>query len=609
MKTTSREPAIALGLLLLWGLVLGFPLLSKGFPVLGHDFWAHTTWGGHFAQQFWSGEIYPRWLINHNEGLGSPTFFFYPPLPFWLTAWLSPFFPDESAPVSALAWVATAMLVLSGWFTYLWLRESVPARAAVLAAAIYQVAPYHLVINLYQRAAFAEFCAMTWFPLILFAAHRVSQRRERYFLLLALATAFLSLTHLLSLLIFGPIVPAYAALLAAPGRKLRASAATALAMGLGLGLSGAYLIPAVTLQPNVSMHVLWQGWGHYQQYLYDWKLVLAADQHVFLLLLLLSLVSNIVVATLLYLLACLAGTSTSAAQPIEARAQPIHFWMLLVLAVGFMLTKPSDFLWQILTPLQRIQFPWRQVSLLTVAVTALFAQAAAGLRPGMSLSQRLAVWAIVIITSCWLMVTALDGLQILSQTPQPELNRLAQDAWEYKPRWVQSDDFGRAVKHARDPDGHTPKARLSTEGQISVVHWRPRDIKLLIESPRDSVLTVYQFFFPGWKALMDGQTPIQVQPSQPHGLVTLAMPAGSHSVELRMTPNERNGWLLTGLSAAIWVAHLLLVRRRSTRANVSGRVASSPQFTPAPAEGPMATTSSSGREDRRVRGHEQERRR
>ena len=116
MRAGPRELAAALGLLALWGLLLGSPLLAKGFPVDGHDFRAHITWGGHFARQFRDGEIYPRWLADHNEGLGSPTFFFYPSLPFWLTAGLPPLFPGETAPVSALASVATAMLALRRHF-------------------------------------------------------------------------------------------------------------------------------------------------------------------------------------------------------------------------------------------------------------------------------------------------------------------------------------------------------------------------------------------------------------------------------------------------------------------------------------------------------------
>jgi hypothetical protein len=337
-------------------------------------------------------------------------------------------------------------------------------------------------------------------------------------------------------------------------------------MILGLGLSGAYLVPALTLQQHVNMQVLWQGWGHYRQYLYDRDLVLASAGHIFHLLLLMTLLGSIVLAALLWRLATSGPAGRAGTERADRRLA--HFWMLVVLASAFLMTRASDPVWQLLPPLQRIQFPWRLATLITVALAALAAYAAASLKPVMALGRRSLVLAGVCIVSLWLMVTARNGLEILRQTPNPELNPRAQDAWEYKPRWVQGHDFQLAVRDARDPDGHVHKARLGTEGEINVVHWRPRDIKLQVDSPRDSVLTVYQFFFPGWKALMDGKTPLQVQPSQPDGLVTVALPAGSHTVELRlrMTPNERNGWLLTCVSALIWTACLLFVGRRSSRA-------------------------------------------
>jgi hypothetical protein len=239
--------------------------------------------------------------------------------------------------------------------------------------------------------------------------------------------------------------------------------------------------------------------------------------------------------------------------------------MLVVLASAFLLTRASDSVWQLLTPLQRIQFPWRLATLITVALTALAAYGAASLRPVMAPGRRSLVLASVCIVALWLMLTARNGLEILRQTPQPELNSVAQDAWEYKPRWVQAEDFQRAVRQSKGPDGRIPRAALEGGGRLEVVHWRPRDIRLQVEAPRDTVLTVYQFYFPGWQALLDGETRVKVQPSRPHGLVTLPLPAGSHLVELRlrMTPNERNGWLLTGLSALLCFAVLLRAARRS----------------------------------------------
>ena len=31
----------------------------------------HLVWAKHFSEQFWAGELYPRWLFRMNSGLGS----------------------------------------------------------------------------------------------------------------------------------------------------------------------------------------------------------------------------------------------------------------------------------------------------------------------------------------------------------------------------------------------------------------------------------------------------------------------------------------------------------------------------------------------------------
>lgn len=177
------------------------------------------------------------------------------------------------------------------------------------------------------------------------------------------------------------------------------------------------------------------------------------------------------------------------------------------------------------------------------------------------------ILAALCIVALWLMVTARNGLEILRQTPNAELNPRAQDAWEYEPRGVQGEDFQRTVRQSKGADGRIPKAAPDAGGRVEVVRCRPRDIRLQVEALQDSVLTVYQFYFPGWQARLDGQTGVQVQPSQPHGLVTLPLPAGSHAVELRLrtTPNERNGCLLTGVSVLISVACVALARRQNGR--------------------------------------------
>ena len=60
-------------LLLAPSLVLG-TLISHSSP-------QNLTWAGQFAEQFRAGILYPRWMPQSFDGLGSPAFYFYPPMP------------------------------------------------------------------------------------------------------------------------------------------------------------------------------------------------------------------------------------------------------------------------------------------------------------------------------------------------------------------------------------------------------------------------------------------------------------------------------------------------------------------------------------------------
>src|SRR5262249_53064373 len=81
-------------LLVFLGLGLAFPVLMFGFPVRldnnGNDSLIHLSWQTYFSRQLWNGDFYPRWLMDMNGGWGSPSHFFYAPLPHILASLVPP---------------------------------------------------------------------------------------------------------------------------------------------------------------------------------------------------------------------------------------------------------------------------------------------------------------------------------------------------------------------------------------------------------------------------------------------------------------------------------------------------------------------------------------
>lgn len=170
---TGEGIRVALALLLACALLM-LPLWWQGGSQ-GHDLFHHLLSGHYFARQLWQGELYPRWLMAMNGGFGSPTFFFYPPLPYYVSALFAGPGAHPQQAIYPLLGSATLALLLSGVFAYLWLRATTPPGRALAASLLYLALPYHVAMDLYARFALAEFWAFAWAPLILLGqdlAHR-----------------------------------------------------------------------------------------------------------------------------------------------------------------------------------------------------------------------------------------------------------------------------------------------------------------------------------------------------------------------------------------------------------------------------------------------------
>src|SRR5215472_5250063 len=70
--------------------VLALPILIWGPLPNAHDGTQHLNYARHFAEQFWSGDWSPKWLLSMNHGLGSPSLFVYPPFVSYVYALLLP---------------------------------------------------------------------------------------------------------------------------------------------------------------------------------------------------------------------------------------------------------------------------------------------------------------------------------------------------------------------------------------------------------------------------------------------------------------------------------------------------------------------------------------
>lgn len=528
-------------------LVCTWPFLVDGSWPFHPDSRCHTNWFHHFARQFWAGELYPRWLAGHNGGLGSPCFFFYPPLPCWAASLLHPLWPGDEMGGRAMGWSVTLALALSGASAFLWLR-SLTARGPALAGSIlYLIAPCHLATDLYGRGALAEFWAFVWLPLILLFTHRVTLGEHRAVRGLAASYAALAVTHLPTVLTFSAVPPLYAWLMAAPGGRARSLGGAVFGLALGSGLAALYLGPALFMQAHITMEALTSNHLHYAHSLFlrefdlrtfnlgnPWKWAILWR------------------ALTMYALAMVAGL-LAWKHPAAGSRRPVRFWLAVCAGTAFMTLPLSRPVWELWPTLQLVQFSWRFHTDLTVAAAAL---AALGLHSGLKVPTRwtgLWLYLFYVAAAGWFCIAGLAvHTRWFQGAPLPHDPHHSLDVPEYQPRTSRGDLLELAMV-ARGNDPAPVHAQVvAGEGSVTVAAARPRAIALRVSATSPLTVQISQLYFPGWTA-REGKQRFPVEPSKPGGLILISVPAGNHTVLLRLEPSwpEQAGYAVSGLSLVV----------------------------------------------------------
>ena len=601
-----------------FGLILTVPLMVNSC-LESHDFKYHLIYSKHFSEQLWHGEFYPRWLQNMNSGLGSPTFFFYAPIPYYITSLFSPLFHFNTFSCNELGVSSSVALIASGLTAYFWLKEIVPKSSAAIASIVYMAWPYHLVFDLYIRFAFAEYWSFVWMPLILYFSLKTVRGSRTNIIGLAISIALLALTHLPTFVIFFPVSVFYGLLTATRNQCRMAAIYLSLAIIIAIGLSAIYWFPALTTQSSVSMDVILTGEFDYaNNFLFTGPKVAISKNF----------------GRGLELLAGLTGGLAFCAWKISQKYKSTssaesNYWILVSMLSLFMMLPISEFAWDILPVVQRIQFPWRFNTVLTVSTVGLFALAISQLKTShnfliASAKKRLSTQ-ILYLTAISLVLTAIQifplqgritfwasrntvlslslialSLLAISFIRRPIdfskhkfvsigflliitiflgsvcyghkrmfLNRIddlndvprievSQGANEHRPQWVPKEIF--------NPGGFS---RLSREfptkvrtdvGNASYLirQWQSREIILYVSAATDTNFTIRQFYYPGWSARLSGslqKLPLHFSES---GLIQISVPAGKHEIFITLDAvvEERIGQTITAVSA---VLTLLLV--------------------------------------------------
>jgi hypothetical protein len=339
-RTTAWEKrkAVAYPLLILLAALLVVPS-NLGGPLLHQDFQIQWVWADQFTAELAHGNPYPRWLPLSNAGLGSSTFYYYPPLAFYACALFG--LLGLSTYWSIIATFAAAFAA-SGITCWHWLRRH--TKHPLVGAAFFVAAPYH-VFDYAVRGALAESVGIALIPFIVIGLTRIAERRGGI-VFTALAYGALIGTHLPLALLTSLFLVAPFAL-----KHRHALIRFAAAVVAGIALSAIYLVPALALarfhDSNQLYHAPFLTTAYYSIYAGNWR-------------------DPVVLGIFMIIAAIIVIAARSAITRRDG-------WAAYAIAICVLVSGAVPFLWS-LPLLADVQFPFRALPLAELAVACVVAR-------------------------------------------------------------------------------------------------------------------------------------------------------------------------------------------------------------------------------------------
>ena len=534
------------GLILAFSLLLLLPAFLLGAG--GADLQNQSLWVRFFNQQFWSGELYPRWLRDLNAGDGSPVFFYYPPLAYFVTALFAFLAPLDTFGYYPMAASAGLALFISGITFYLWMKEEgVTPAGAIAGSMLYMAAPFHVAVAFYFALLFSTVWAFAWIPLCLLFAKRVALRSD----LLSIAGLALSLCMLMTTnepmtIMFGPVVVGYCLIFFRKGQIVKQMRALGFALLLGFGLSAIYLLPAQLYLQFANVSLLW----HLPAFMggdYRNKFLAVGLGNINDAAYLTYWCGTLLMAVLCYRLC----------PPGKQRI----FALCVTLAALFLMLRQSEVVWFFMPLLQVLQLPLRFFCVTTVFLPFLMAASFSRARyPACGL---IAVFCVITFTLATETRTTPDSFR--KAAPRHYKSYLL-GIDQYATYLTSPDLFARfysddGIRHVEAE--HQETEVIDGHARITVTAWQPRAIELDYEAQAPSIIRIRQFDFPGFRAF-DWDAEREIGRDGDTGRILLHLPAGRGHVRLLLTAllPEKLGAAVSALSAGLVLLICLLGLRK-----------------------------------------------
>ncbi|HWS49333.1 MAG TPA: hypothetical protein VN174_04765 [Candidatus Methanoperedens sp.] len=484
------------------------------------------------------GQIPCRWTPDLGYNYGYPLFNFYPPLPYFVGQIFRTF---SFSFVSTVKLTSIVLIITSALAMYL-LASSLTGRVGgFLASIFYAYAPYHAV-NIYVRGAMNEAWATLFFPLIFYYSKKLltTKLNATYLILLSLSWTGLLLSHNPMALTFSLFfIPwcLYWYFINDHTIRLKPIIIFAISGIFALALSAFFTLPVLFESKLVQIESMFQNYYHYSVHFVSFKELFFNNYWgdgpsvwgVFD-------GMSFAIGTLHWLFPILIG-AYFVSQSIKTKTLRKNLLPILIVALGFLATLMTherfSFLWSLLSPIQKIQFPWRFLnhSLFLFSLSLAFLP----LIIKKILPKALIIFALILIAS----VVFLNYKYFFPVTFGPITdeqkfsglawnNQITSGIYDYLPKTAST---AAKIKAAEYIDAVNP---VDTKYQIFASQKGSDWWLFNLQNETSATFTLATLYFPNF-ILYDNQEMLNYNVEPELGRITIKLEPGLHQIYLKFT--------------------------------------------------------------------------
>jgi len=462
-----------------------------------HDGEYHIIRIVEFAKMLGAGYWFPRWAPDLNSRYGLPVFEYNYPLPDYIGSAIRALNHDavRAFQMSEGIGFIVAAVALFGWLFALF--GLVPA---AIGATVGIFVPYWFV-DMYVRGSIGEVWATAFLFVVLFCIEK------KKYILMGLAYALLILSHNILAMVYTPFILIYV--------LIRDKKALWAMLG-GIGLSAYFWLPALLEQKYVvglnTVNFRENFVQLYELLIPSWGTEFSSSGSMGN-----KMSFQLGIAPIISIIAALTVWKEK-----DKGKQQLFVYFLIVIGVSiFAMLSVSQPVWEIIKPLQLIQYPWRLLS---------FVIPSAAFMTGYWVSHVKKPWVGIIF--------AIVAVLLSSEYVHPVLYEPRNEAYYLaRPNFTDgTSSMGNSFSTIWTGWKSTrPESPVSVQNGkiVSTPVQRFLDKEFVVSMTDNGEFTVNTIYFPGWIATIDTkEVPINFQKD---GIIHVMVPQGNHTLRVTLT--------------------------------------------------------------------------